>query len=320
MKVLVTGGCGFLGRYVVAELLKRDIEVLNVDKLTYAGDKGANADHPKYKLWSIECEKVVPCIALDDIDGIIHLAAESHVDNSIHTPSAVVTANVGSTIQMLELVRFYKIRGTFMSTDEVTGSLNLSDPPTDEKSPIKANSPYSASKASCEHLVWAFKHTYGLDLNCVRSTNLFGPYQHPEKFIPRAITYALSGKRPPLYASGENVRDWLWVEDGARGVVEAFLSNSGKDVLCLGARNERANSEIIKFLCETLGVEPESVADRPGHDLRYATDPSCMDNKFPGWREHNSGDFLTLLDWTVDWYKKHNEWWESAISRGGRWA
>ena len=317
-KILVTGGCGFLGRHVVAELLARDYEVINADKLTYAADPSANAGTRSYALWPIACEKLTPRAELEDITGIIHLAAESHVDNSISAPSETIRANIEAALKILELARFYGVKVMLMSTDEVTGSLKRNDAPTNELSQLRSSSPYSASKAACEHLAQAYRRTYGLNITCVRSTNLFGPYQHPEKFIPRAITYALSGRQPKLYAGGENVRDWLWVEDGARGVVEIF-ERGVAEVYCLGARNQRKNSDVMGAICAALGVEPESVDDRPGHDLRYATDPSYTDRSLPGWRRHDGAVFDALLTQTVDWYRNNQAWWRAAIERGGRW-
>ena len=316
MKVLVTGGCGFLGSHVVEMLLARGDEVTDVDVLTYAADPSRHGG-PSYHRVVRPVQVLHPdaVAKFGPFAAMIHLAAESHVDVSLGQPQRVVEANVTGTANMLEVARALGVpRIVVMSTDEVTGDV-AGEAPTDEDSPIRASSPYSASKAGAELIALAYRKSFDLDVRVVRSTNLYGPGQHPEKFIPRAITKALSGEPIPLFASGSEVRDWLHVEDGARGVIRVADLAEAPPVVCLGARNEQRNFDVATRIAEATGGRIGHIADRPGHDRRYATNPALAESL--GWRADVG--FVAGLAATIQWYRVHDAWWRAMIVRGGRW-
>lgn len=327
MRVLCTGGCGFLGRHVVDLLLARGDEVVNLDALTYAADFDRFKSREGYQSFVHDISQPVEpqpwSGKLGPFDALVHLAAETHVDNSISGPIRAALTNYLGTAQMLELARVWGIaKVVVMSTDEVTGSLGPHDPPTDSWSPISASSPYSAAKAGAELLARAYHRTFRLDVSIVRSTNLFGPYQHPEKFIPRAITYAIDGRPAKLFAEGKQIRDWLFVEDGAQGVVAALDRGEAGRIYCLGASCEKTNAQVLaeiasRMLVHGTALKIESVEDRPGHDFRYATDPYEANVKL-GWRPEVSFD--DGLDRTVAFYVSNHGWWRRAVERGGKWA
>lgn len=314
--ILVTGGSGFIGRRVVDKLLVRGQAVVDVDCLTYAGDPEANLGSTRVvediaKLHSGKLEKYGP------FSGLIHLAAESHVDNSLTGPSRFIETNVLGTLNVLEIARHFDVpHAVIMSSDEVTGSLGRYDLKTDESSQIRPSSPYSASKAAAELLALSYYRSYGLHVAIARSVNCFGPHQHPEKFIPRLITYMLKGRPGPLYAAGGHIRDWIHVDDAAEGILCVFDRGRAGEVYTIGANHEQENRDIAALVAKMLDGRVESVEDRPGHDLRYASDTAKMENEL-GWS--------ALVPWakglidTVEWYKSHPDWWNSAIERGGRW-
>jgi dTDP-glucose 4,6-dehydratase len=318
MKFLVTGGAGFIGSNFILYWLKNhpDDEIINFDKLTYAGNlenlKSVEGN-PKYKFVRgdvsnpDDVEKVIP-----GIDIVVHFAAESHVDRSIHDPAPFVMTNFVGTHILLDAALKNNIRRFHhISTDEVFGSLELNDPNKfNERSNYDPRSPYAASKASSDHLVRAYYHTYNLPITITNCSNNFGPYQFPEKIIPLAITNLLEGKKVPIYGDGLYVRDWLYVEDHVRAI-EAVLERgkAGETYLVGGLTEDIPNIEVARRIVRLLGKdenEIEFIQDRPGHDRRYAVDWSKIKNAL-GWEPLH--DFDTWLEKTVEWYKENQGWW-----------
>lgn len=318
MNVLLTGGLGFLGKHFVRLADSKDWEIINIDKRTYAADPAAQDSRTR----NLDCSHpgLITLLGLEagQFDVCVHLAAESHVDSSISNPSVFGVSNYMGTANMLEMARRLKIpKFIYMSTDEVTGALEPSSRRTHEQSKIVASSPYSASKAGAELLALAYATTYGMDVRVVRSTNLWGEGQIPEKMIPRAITYVLSGKPIPLYGNGKQSRDWMYVEDCVRGIFAVIERGKSGNVYCLGAECEVENRKLVEWIAAYLGGTIQHVEDRPGHDERYATNPI----KAQGELEWRAG--VTLNSKTVqpicDWYKENEPWWRDAIKRGCRW-
>jgi dTDP-glucose 4,6-dehydratase len=345
-RFLVTGGAGFIGSAVVRKLIQdTDHSVLVVDKLTYAGNLDslapvasspryhfAHADIANAKLMSALLERFEP-------DVILHLAAESHVDRSIDAPGAFVQTNVVGTFTLLQAALGYwrrlspsrqaSFRFHHVSTDEVFGSLG-EDGFFHEDSPYQPNSPYSASKAASDHLVRAWHHTYGLPTIVTNCSNNYGPYHFPEKLIPLMILNALEGKPLPVYGRGENVRDWLYVDDHADALILAAQEGRVGESYNIGGRNEHRNIDVVQAVCALvdemappLPTGPREglisfVTDRPGHDLRYAIDAGKIERDL-GWRPRETFD--SGLRKTVRWYLDHQAWWErvrSGVYRGER--
>jgi len=319
MKILVTGGCGFIGSNFVRYLLKGypDYSIINVDKLTYAGNLENLADlvpSPRYHFIKADIAEALPMEALiqKGVDAIINFAAESHVDRSIEDPSAFMKTNVFGTFVLLEAVRKVfpkqKIRFLHISTDEVYGSLGETGAFT-ENTPLAPNSPYSASKTAADMLVRAYHHTYGLPAFITRCSNNYGPYQFPEKLIPLLISNALEGKEIPVYGDGMHVRDWIYVEDHCRALDTVLHHGKEGEVYNIGGRSERPNLEVVKTILDRLG-KPHSlirfVKDRPGHDRRYAMDFSKIESDL-GWKPSLS--FEEGIRQTVEWYQTHQDWW-----------
>jgi dTDP-glucose 4,6-dehydratase len=344
-RFLVTGGAGFIGSaFVRHALAATDHHILVVDKLTYAGNLDSLAlvkDHPRFKFVRADIADAAKMqAALTDFqpDVVLHLAAESHVDRSIDGPAEFVQTNVVGTFVLLQQALAYwrtlpsgkaeRFRFHHVSTDEVFGSLEA-DGLFNEDSPYKPNSPYSASKAASDHLVRAWHHTYGLPVVISNCSNNFGPCHFPEKLIPLTILNALEGKPLPVYGKGENVRDWLYVEDHARAlllIAEHGRVGHGYNV---GADCERSNIAVVRAICALMDeVAPDSigprerlitfVADRPGHDLRYAMDARKIRREL-GWAPQET--FATGLRKTVEWYLTNRAWWQrirSSVYRGER--
>ncbi|APE45036.1 dTDP-glucose 4,6-dehydratase [Sulfitobacter alexandrii] len=337
MKILVTGGAGFIGSAVVRLAVERGHEVINVDALTYAGcleNLDSVKDNP---LYSFEQVDIRDRPALDDTfakhapDAVMHLAAESHVDRSIDGPGDFIETNITGTYNMLEAARAYWVgagkpegfRFHHISTDEVFGSLGDTGMFT-EDTPYDPRSPYSASKASSDHLVRAWHETYGLPVVLTNCSNNYGPFHFPEKLIPVVILNALAGKPLPVYGQGINVRDWLFVEDHA----DALLLVLEKGVLGrsynIGGENEARNIDIVRKICGILDEKrPKStkyeeqitfVEDRAGHDLRYAIDPTRIRTEL-GWRPSVTLD--EGLERTVQWYLDNEDWWRALQARDG---
>lgn len=338
LKILVTGGAGFIGSALVRQLIREtDGVVVNVDKLTYAGNLAALEDcaaQPRHHFARVDvCDRAAldALFAVHRPDAVFHLAAESHVDRSIHGPDDFIRSNVVGTFTVLEACRGYwlgldesaqqRFRLLHVSTDEVYGSLGATGAFT-EGSPYQPNSPYSASKAAADHLVRAWHQTYGLPVITTHCGNNYGPYQFPEKLIPRMIHRALSGEDLPIYGSGHQVRDWLHVDDHARALRHLLARGHLGETYNIGANGERSNLAVVHGLCDALDrLRPradgrsyrsqiEHVADRPGHDERYAIDSEKL-MQLGGWRAQVSWD-QGLMD-TVAWYLGHTAWMDAVL-------
>ena len=339
MKILVTGGAGFIGSAVVRLAVARGHEVVNLDALTYAACLDNVAPVAGSNLYSFEKADIRDRAALDRIfathapDAVMHLAAESHVDRSIDGPGNFIETNVNGTFQMLEAARAYWTRAGkpvgfrfhHISTDEVFGSLP-DDPAVKftEDTPYAPNSPYSASKAASDHLVRAWHETYGLPVVMTNCSNNYGPYHFPEKLIPVVILNALAGKPIPVYGQGLNVRDWLFVEDHADALLLVLEKGKVGRSYNIGGENEARNIDLVRMICAILDRKrPKAqgyadqiafVTDRPGHDARYAIDPTRIRTEL-GWRPS-----VTLeegLEKTVDWYLANEGWWRALQDRDG---
>ncbi len=331
-RVVITGGAGFIGSNLLLQLVPKYPEYLfvNIDCLTYAGNLSnlaAIEQAPNYRFEKIDIcrfDDLQNCFEKYGIDSVIHLAAESHVDRSIVGPAAFINTNILGTFNLLELARRRflekgKFRFHHVSTDEVFGSLGPTGFFT-EKNPYRPNSPYSASKASADHLVRAYHKTYGLDVVTTNCSNNYGPYQFPEKLIPLMIRNAMSGKKLPVYGDGRQIRDWLYVGDHCQALDLVFHKGVSGETYNIGGHNEIENIELVRKLCrlldELLGGEPRealitSVTDRPGHDRRYAIDASHIRAEL-GWEPEHT--FETGLRETVKWYLDNTLWLEDCVS------
>ncbi|MDH2045889.1 dTDP-glucose 4,6-dehydratase [Acinetobacter johnsonii] len=336
MNILITGGAGFIGSAVVRHIIQdTDNTVVNVDKLTYAGNLeslATVADNSRYQFSQTDiCDRA----ALDQLfqafqpDAVMHLAAESHVDRSITGPAAFIETNIIGTYQLLEAARHYwnglaenkkaEFRFHHISTDEVYGDLEGTEDLFLETTPYAPSSPYSASKASSDHLVRAWHRTYGLPVVLTNCSNNYGPYHFPEKLIPLVILNALAGKPLPVYGNGAQIRDWLYVEDHARALYKVVTEAEVGETYNIGGHNEQQNIDVVKAICNLLEElapnKPEGIAnyhdlityvkDRPGHDLRYAIDASKI-KKDLGWVPVET--FESGLRKTVEWYLANQEW------------
>lgn len=342
MKFLVTGGAGFIGSAVVRLLLKHSQHsVLNVDKLTYAGNLESIPESIRSEQYSFAHIDICDGNALTDIfksyqpDVVMHLAAESHVDRSIEGPGEFIQTNIVGTYQLLEVARDYwsglsperqlAFRFHHISTDEVYGDLDGPEDYFTEQTAYAPSSPYSASKASSDHLVRAWGRTYGLPILVTNCSNNYGPYHFPEKLIPHIILNALAGKPLPVYGEGKQVRDWLYVEDHARALFTVATQGEVGETYNIGGHNEKQNIEVVHAICDLLEelvpIKPQGVAnyrdlisyvvDRPGHDVRYAIDPKKIGNTL-GWTPQET--FETGLRKTVQWYLDNKDWWQRVLS------
>lgn len=334
MKILVTGGAGFIGSAVIRHLIKHtDHEVLNIDKLTYAGNLESLKEidqSPKYQFKQIDIcdsEQITAAIEAFQPNAIMHLAAESHVDRSIDGPAAFIQTNIVGTYTLLEAARKYWVnlgpeakqhfRFHHISTDEVYGDLEGTTDLFTETTSYAPSSPYSASKASSDHLVRAWYRTYGLPVLVTNCSNNYGPYHFPEKLIPLVILNALDAKPLPVYGNGQQIRDWLFVEDHARALYKVVTEGVVGETYNIGGHNEKQNIEVVKTICKILDeLKPQSsgqsyeswitfVKDRPGHDLRYAIDAAKIKNEL-GWSPTET--FETGIRKTVEWYLNNLEW------------
>lgn len=342
MKILVTGGAGFIGSAVIRYLLaETEHEVINLDKLTYAGNLESIPESLVYQRYAFEnidiCNKaaVASVFALHQPDIIMHLAAESHVDRSIEGPKAFIDTNIMGTFHLLEVARQYwseldedkkaRFRFHHVSTDEVYGDLKTSEGLFTETTPYDPSSPYSATKASSDHLVRAWLKTYGLPTLVSNCSNNYGPYQFPEKMIPHMILNALSGQPLPIYGDGKQIRDWLYVEDHARALVLVATRGMIGKSYNIGGDSEKQNIEVIHTLCgvleELVPDKPEGVSayrelitfvmDRPGHDRRYAIDAGKIRQEL-GWQPQET--FESGIRKTVQWYLNNRAWWQRVLN------
>ena len=307
--ILVTGGAGFIGSNFIHYALRTDpdIHIANLDALTYAGSLDNLKGLPADRLWTIQGD-ICDISILNHlwrshpIDTIVHFAAETHVDRSIHGPEQFMRTNVMGTLNLLELARKHNIRFHHVSTDEVYGSLSPSEAPWDEQAPYAPNSPYSASKAASDHLVRAYGHTYGLPFTITNCSNNYGPRQHPEKLIPLTITNTLAGKSTPVYGNGEQIRDWIYVEDHCEAIRLVLEKGRIGETYNVGGDNQPINVEIICMIHDILGKGSiEHVKDRLGHDCRYAIGSSKIYREL-GWEPKKS--LRDGLEETVKWYKE----------------
>ncbi len=316
-RIIVTGGAGFIGsnfvRYIYRE--RPDWHITVLDALTYAGDKanldGLDTSRVKLVHGNICDEKLVDKLVAET-DAVIHFAAESHNDNSLANPRPFLDTNIVGTYTLLEAVRKHNKRFHHISTDEVYGDLELGDPhnftPT---TPYNPSSPYSSTKAGSDLLVRAWVRSFGVQATISNCSNNYGPYQHVEKFIPRQITEVLEGRKPKLYGSGENVRDWIHAEDHSSGVLTILEKGKIGETYLIGADGEKNNKEVVELILEIMGKDSsdyEHVNDRPGHDLRYAIDASKLQNEL-GWQAKYT-DFRQGLQTTIEWYKQNEAWWK----------
>ncbi len=343
MRILLTGGCGFIGSAVVRHVLRTtDHTIVNVDKMTYAASLDAleeGQDHPRHRLVRAD---IADADAMTRVfeeaapDAVMHLAAESHVDRSIDGPGDFVRTNVVGTFTLLQAARAYwsgltpesreAFRFHHVSTDEVFGALGEDDPPFTETTPYDPRSPYSASKAASDHLARAWMHTYGLPVIVSNTTNNYGPWQFPEKLIPLIVLNALAGKPLPVYGDGANQRDWLYVEDHAEALLSVLTSGQPGQTYAIGAGQPKRNIDVVRAICAVLDARvPDPggarerlitfVRDRPGHDFRYEIDASYARHTL-GWSAKH--DFTQGLRRTVDWYLDNRAWWEGI--RAGNYA
>ncbi len=338
--ILVTGGAGFIGgNFVLDWLANPESEgVVNLDKLTYAGNLAtlknlANDSRHVFVQGDIaDYTLVLDLLKKHGIRAVINFAAESHVDRSIHGPSDFIQTNVLGTFQLLEAVRTYwselpalekeTFRFLHVSTDEVYGSLEPSEPAFSELNAYEPNSPYSASKAASDHLVRAWHHTYGLPVLTTNCSNNYGPYHFPEKLIPLCILNALAGKPLPIYGDGQQIRDWLYVKDHCSAIRRVLESGRVGETYNVGGWNEKPNLEVVQTICVILDqLRPKTngsyvdqitfVKDRPGHDRRYAIDASKLESEL-AWRPTET--FETGIRKTIEWYLNHSEWVDGVIS------
>ncbi|EGQ7934007.1 dTDP-glucose 4,6-dehydratase [Vibrio vulnificus] len=341
MKILVTGGAGFIGSAVVRHIIENTSDsVINVDCLTYAGNLESLASIDANERYAFEQVNICDRMELDRVfsvhkpDAVMHLAAESHVDRSITGPAAFIETNIVGTYTLLEATRSYwntltterqlAFRFHHISTDEVYGDLEGTDELFTEDTPYAPSSPYSASKASSDHLVRAWQRTYGLPTIVTNCSNNYGPYHFPEKLIPLMILNALEGKALPVYGDGMQIRDWLFVEDHARALYKVVTEGKVGETYNIGGHNEKANIEVVKTICslleELVPNKPQGVVqyqdlityvkDRPGHDVRYAIDASKIEREL-GWKPQET--FESGIRKTVEWYLNNQEWWSRVL-------
>jgi dTDP-glucose 4,6-dehydratase len=339
MRVLVTGGAGFIGSNLVRYLVAHGHTVLNVDKLTYAGNLASLLEirrHPQYhhtKADISDAMAVRHAFSTFKPDWVMHLAAESHVDRSIDRPATFIQTNLVGTFTMLEAAREYRdtlspaarkrFRFLHVSTDEVYGSLDPTDPAFSETTRYDPHSPYSASKAGSDHLARAWYHTYDLPVLVTNCSNNYGPYQHPEKLVPTVILKCLRNESIPVYGRGQNVRDWLYVTDHVRALVQVLRHGQPGETYNIGGNNERRNLDLVRMLCgilDDLSPSPDGqshtqritfVPDRPSHDLRYAIDATKIKREL-GWEPREDPE--SVFRKTVRWYSANRSWWEQILA------
>lgn len=338
MKILVTGGAGFIGSAVLRRAVQSGIQVVNVDALTYAANLTSLRDIDANALYSFIKADICDLKAMHDIiartqpDAIMHLAAESHVDRSIDGPGQFIQTNIVGTFNLLQAARAYwegltgkrkeQFRFHHVSTDEVYGDLSLDDPAFEETTSYDPSSPYSASKAASDHLVRAWARTYNLPVVLSNCSNNYGPYQFPEKLIPVVILKALHGEDIPVYGKGDNIRDWLYVDDHADALLTVLQNGNIGETYNIGGDNERTNLELVETICTLMGKHIQDgsigdlkklitfVPDRPGHDRRYAINATKIQSEL-GWTP--SVSFDEGFEKTIAWYLQNEWWWRPLV-------
>jgi len=313
MRVLVTGGAGFIGSQFVRRLVESGDQVAVLDKLTYAGNRAnlEGVDHEFHQGDIADADAVAR--AAEGVEAIVNFAAETHVDRSIMGPAEFILTDVLGTQVLLDYARQHGIRHLQVSTDEVYGDIPLDAEPCTEDAPIRASSPYSASKAGGDLQVLAYVRTYGVDALVTRGANTYGARQYPEKFLPLFITNAFEGQHLPVYGDGKQRREWLHVADHCAGIELALRRGEAGNVYNVGGQ-ERENMDVVRRILDLTGASPDlvrHVADRPGHDRRYSVDSSKLSGL--GWQPKHSFDSGGLEE-TVDWYREHRDWWEPIKS------
>lgn len=324
-KILITGGAGFIGGNFVHHMIAKypEYKIYNLDLLTYAGELAKHkslTDHPNYSFIQADIadyETVMSIFKKEKFDYVVHFAAESHVDRSITDPGVFVKTNVMGTQALLDAAKEIGIeKFVHVSTDEVYGELDF-DPTTffTEETPLQPNSPYSASKAASDFLVRSYHETFGLPINITRCSNNYGPYHFPEKLIPLTISRIYNNQNVPVYGNGQNIRDWLHVEDHCKAIDLVLHEGLNGEVYNVGGHNEKTNLEVVKTIIKHLEKTEELiefVEDRLGHDKRYAIDPSKLEAL--GWKpEHN---FDSGIKHTIEWYLENEEWWKPLLDKG----
>lgn len=320
MKLLVTGCAGFIGTNFVKTVLRdrADWSIVNLDLLTYAGNRESlraeeNLSRYRFVQGSI-CDAKLVDELVANADAVVHFAAESHNDNSLKDPTPFLQTNLIGTFTLLEAVRKHGVRYHHISTDEVYGDLELDDPAKfTEHTPYNPSSPYSSTKAGSDMLVRAWVRSFGVKATISNCSNNYGPYQHIEKFIPRQITNLIDGVKPKLYGKGENVRDWIHVEDHNLAVLEILEKGRIGETYLIGANGEMNNKAVVEMILELMGYDPkdyEHVSDRPGHDMRYAIDATKLRTEL-GWKPRFT-NFRDGLKNTIEWYKANEAWWRPA--------
>jgi dTDP-glucose 4,6-dehydratase len=317
MKMLITGGAGFIGANFVHYTLKTrpDYQITVLDALTYAGNTAnlaSVAENITFVKGNI-CDSELVERLVSENDIVVHFAAESHNDNSLQDPSPFVQTNLVGTFTILEAVRKHRKRLHHISTDEVYGDLELDDPSKfNERTPFNPSSPYSSTKAGSDLLVKAWIRSFGLNATISNCSNNYGPYQHIEKFIPRQITNVLSDIRPKLYGAGQNVRDWIHVDDHNDAVLTIIEKGTAGEIYMIGANGETNNQSVVELILELMGKPKDSydhVNDRPGHDMRYAIDWTKLHREL-GWEPQYTA-FRDGLAATIRWYRSHEDWWKA---------
>jgi len=340
MKIIVTGGAGFIGSAVIRQAIKAGHEIVNVDSLTYAANLSSlvsASDSENYHFEKIDicdAKAVNTCFKTHKPDAVMHLAAESHVDRSIDGPGAFIQTNVIGTFNLLQAAKDYwdkldegkkeGFRFHHISTDEVYGDLSVEAPAFTEENPYAPSSPYSASKAASDHLVRAWARTYGLPTLITNCSNNYGPFQFPEKLIPVVILKALHGDKIPVYGKGDNIRDWLYVDDHADALLTVLQTGKIGETYNIGGNNERTNLELVKTICKIIddkGIGAvkhaeeliEFVTDRPGHDRRYAINATKIKEELD-WEPKVQWD--EGFEQTVQWYLDNEDWWRPLLKQG----
>lgn len=331
MTIIVTGGCGFIGSELIRQAVAQGRDVVNIDALTYAANTEnlasvENSSHYKSKHIDIRDSEALKKI-FDDIrpEAVIHLAAESHVDRSIEGAADFISTNINGTFNLLECAREHNTKFLHVSTDEVYGDLSDSDAAFTETTPYAPSSPYSASKAASDHLVRAWGRTYGLPVLITNCSNNYGPFQFPEKLIPVIILSCLAEKPIPVYGKGKNIRDWLYVSDHAKALLDVLGGGHLGETYNIGGNNERRNIDLVRTICAIMDAEQPRVSgtysdlisfvtDRPGHDRRYAVNAAKIKTTL-GWEPSVSADEGFAA--TVKWYLENRDWWEPLLKRSG---